>query len=91
MPDNPSKLQNIQPPTQPSDCLSPGVVEADGSAGGEIESSPVTGAAEKSVERRPCDCEYRTDWWDGQGGGYACAGVKQAHDTNRLCRHWDLP
>lgn len=58
MPDNPSKLQNIQLPTQPSDGLAPGVVEADGLTGGEIDSSPITGAAEKSVERRPCDCEY---------------------------------
>lgn len=59
MADNPSKLQNIQLPTQPSDGLASGVVETDSLAGGAIDGGTVTGAAEKGVERRPCDCKDR--------------------------------
>lgn len=50
MPDNPSKFQNIQPPTQPSDGLSSGIVETDSLTGGEIDGGPVTGAAKQGIE-----------------------------------------
>lgn len=57
MPDNPSKLQNVQLPTESSDGLRPRVVEADGSTGGVIDGSAVTGAAEQNVEDCGGNCE----------------------------------
>lgn len=57
MSNNSSKLQNIQPPTQPSDGLSSGVVEPDSLTGGQIDGGPITGAAEENIERRTCDCK----------------------------------
>lgn len=57
MPDNPSKLQNIQLPAEPSDGLGSGVVKTDCGNGGAIDSGPSPSAAKENVERRPCDCE----------------------------------
>lgn len=59
MPHDSSKLKNIQLPAQPGDSLAPGVVEVNGTAGGQIDSGPVPSTAEQGVERRACDCEYR--------------------------------
>ena len=57
MPDNPSKLQNVQLTGEPSDCLAAGVVKPDGSAGGAIPDGGIPSAAEQNIERRPCDCK----------------------------------
>lgn len=62
MPDNPSKLQNIQLPAKSGDSLRTGVVEADTSAGGDGKSGLVPSAAKEGVERRACDCEYWPRW-----------------------------
>jgi len=58
MPDHPSKLQNVQPLTQPADSLTPAVVKAEGGDRGTGVDSGIAGAAEENVERLACDCEY---------------------------------
>ena len=57
MPDNPSKLQNVQLTGEPSDGLCSGVVKPQSGDRGAILDGGIPSAAEQNVERRPCDCE----------------------------------
>jgi len=57
MPDNSSKLQNVQLPTEPGDSLAPRIMEPQGGDGGAILDSGIPSAAKEGVEGRACDCE----------------------------------
>ena len=57
MPDNSSKLQNVQLTGEPSDGLRAGVVKTDSLAGGAIGNSLVSGATEQNIEGCGGDCK----------------------------------